>query len=106
MNSNEIILYAALGHDGFMQYRQYKEMLLAEREARLERERQERRKLWRCFGSVLLRSVEPTAEYYQKWHDVDDSRHPNIKRCFSTVEYVANMDEIAYDEYAKMNGQY
>ena len=102
MNNNEIIIYCVLGHDGFIQYQQYNEMVRAAQEARFERERQECRKRLKYIGSVLWQSIEPTAEYYHKWHNVDNMRHPSIEMGIATVEYAVNVGEIAYDEYVKI----
>ena len=101
MNYNEIILYTALGHDGYMQVQQYREAIRTAQEAKLERERQERRECWKYIGSVLWHSIEPTVDFIQKWDDVD-SEHPNLERCFFAGEYALKVGKIAYDEHAKM----
>ena len=86
MNYNELILYSVLGSNGYNQYHKYKEAVRVAQAAQKEQERKERQKILKSIGSFLIRSIEPTAEYYKKWHDVDDSKYPNIERGFATVE--------------------
>ncbi|MCL2083015.1 MAG: hypothetical protein FWH04_07260 [Oscillospiraceae bacterium] len=103
MNYNDFIIYSALGDNGYRQYRQYADAVRAVQVAQKEREREKLRAMLTSIGSVLFRSIEPTAEFYQKWHEAD-SRHPNIERGFAAVEYAVNVGEIAYDEYANLDG--
>ena len=104
MNYNEIIIYNLLGSDGYRQYQQNVETIRAIQTAQKERERKERRAKWNSIGSVLVQSIEPTAEFAHKWHGVD-SKHPNIERCFITGKYIINMGKIVYDERIKLDDQ-
>ena len=105
MNNNEFILYIALGHDGSIQFQQYKEVVRAINKARLERERRELIERLKYIGSVLWHSLEPTADFIQKWDNVK-SEHPNIEKCFIAGEYALKVGKILHEEYDKINWQY
>ena len=87
-----------------MQYQQYNETIRTAQKARLERARQESWKRFKYVGSVLLHSIEPTAELIQKLEDVN-SKYPNAERCFIAGKYALKIGEIAYDEHAKISHQ-
>jgi len=105
MNNNEFVFYIALGHDEFMQYQQYKEVVRAINKARLERERRELIERLKYIGSVLWHSLEPTADFIQKWDNVK-SEHPNIEKCFIAGEYALKVGKILHEEYDRINWQY
>ena len=108
MSNRELIIYMALGHNEYIRYRQIvaeqqerERKLIAEQQ---ERKRQEFLAKGKCVGKVLLKSIEPTVDFIQKWDNVD-SEHPRLKRGLITTEYVLSVGKIVHDEHIRLKGQ-
>ena|GEM_PF-3505954 len=97
MINNDLIALCYGGVNGFVQYQQF---IVDKEVIEKERKRQKRREFFGTVVSILSKSVEPTAEYYDSWF-YPNPEHPTSDRVFATAKYAADMIEIAYKESEK-----
>ena len=102
MSRNETMIYMMLGADGYVQYLQNKIAYQQYIEARREHEQQERMAKLKCTGKILLKTIEPTVDFIQKWDNIN-SNHPFVERGLITGEYALKVGAIAHNELELLN---